>query len=129
MVDMPGNQLDSWELPDEGEYRLSGIVVSQQGCSAWGGLRSDDGSYFVVLQSAWGTMVPVRYIQQTVDVEPGRTHTLRFLVAERPGHDDNERVTVFVDDTVVIDAFNPEPRFTAKTVSFVGPSSGKGGSS
>ena len=66
------------------------------------------------------------FIEQTVTVEVGRSYTLRFLVAERPGVTEAEQVSVLINDNVVLENFNPPEHFTTKTVSFVGPNSGQG---
>jgi hypothetical protein len=106
-------QIEGWE------NRLGGIALCRQGCPPWGGLHSNDGGLYVVMQGGGS------FIEQAVSVEVGRSYTLRFLVAERPGLTEVEQVSVLINDNVVLENFNPPEHFTSKTVSFVGPNSGQ----
>jgi hypothetical protein len=71
----------------------NGIVLVANGNSAWGGLDSGNGAYYLVMQRT-GSGVQ----QQVTGLAPGVTYNISFLAAERPGYGTNERLVVLVNN-------------------------------
>ena len=81
----PLMDLVNWEQTD-----TTRAHIIRQGSSAWGGLNSGDGGFYVSLQN-------VGQIQQRLTgLIPGRSYRFSFLCAERPGYGVSEEVVATV---------------------------------
>eukprot|EP01046_Picozoa_sp_COSAG06_P004212 COSAG06_NODE_174_length_21223_cov_8.836158_13_plen_701_part_00 len=113
-------QLDSWQAGEADEVTefLAYIALAENGNAPWGGLSSNMGRQYLVLEGS-GT-----YVSQTIrGLQRGSVYEVRLRMANRPGYGDDESVVIKMDNHVIGESNHPGDDFSEFGVAFTARSS------